>query len=287
MSDLRDKKKGLVVVDHTEDRWSKRYRSSNRENGASTYSREIVQHHIPLWQAALSEYSAVISTCPRLLNTELMGDIAVQYLHTYPYGNALHNIQVIDRDLRMRFGRRIYITAYRSLHVQALAAGFETWHIPMAVDESLICPVPSVPQQHYGERSAAYFGNLLGTKTDPFIKLRREFHENGWGLIRVEGKQMDAWHELTKFDYGVGVGRCALEMMSLGLKVMISGSQFGGIMTNEQEFNVQRDTNFNGRVTTFDREVKSCLAAWDSSIQGVTVPVPYAVSILETYLHTL
>jgi hypothetical protein len=157
----------------------------------------------------------------------------------------------------------------------------------MAVDTSRITPVYSKPQEHKGNRSAAYFGNLINGKVNTFKTLNKEFQHRGWALTHIQGPQLDCWHELTKYDYVVAVGRCALEAMSLGKKVMIVGAEFGGIITNETEFAIQRDTNFNGRVVTFDRELSACLTAWDYSLTGITVPVEYATQILEGYCAAL
>lgn len=282
---LRDRKKTLTVIDHTEQRWQYRYRTHGRENGASTYSKEIVEHHIPLWADAVKGLDTVISTCPRMLNMDIEGDLAVQYLHTYSYKEGLHNIRLIDKQLQRTFQKRIFVTAYRSLAIQANNAGYETWHVPMAIDPSKINPV--VADQKKGERTAAYFGNLLGNKVDSYAKLKIEFQKNGWALDRVAGPQRDSWHELTKYDYGVGVGRCALEMLHLGLRVMISGAHFGGIMMDSHDFEVQRNTNFNGRTVTFDREIQACISAWNLSIKDVTVDIPYATEVLAEYLAAL
>jgi hypothetical protein len=277
----------LTVIDHTEQRWQYRYRKHGRENGASTYSKEIVAEHVPIWAESLSPFDATISTCPRMLNMDhLQGDLAVQYLHTYPYKEGLHNINLIDKHLKQAFDRRIYVTAYKSLAAQGILAGYEVWHVPMAIDTSRVNPMKPLPQEHRGERAAVYYGNLLGSKVDPFKKLKDEFQENGWSLVRVNGPQRDCWHELLKFNYGVGVGRCALEMGHLGLRVMIHGAGFGGIVTNEFERKMQLDTNCNGRITTFDREVKACLAAWDLAIP-FTNDVHDVLSILDTYLQTI
>lgn len=277
----------LTVVDHTEQRWAYRHRKINRENGASTYSKEIVEYHLPLWKHYLSDIDATVGTCPRMLNMEhLGGDLAVQYLHTYRYKEGLHDMKMIDAQLSRSFSRRIYVTAYKSLAVQARLYGYEAIHLPMAIDTALVEPVRPRPEEHRGERSAAYYGNILGGKVNPFKELRAEFLFYGWSLTQISGPQRDSWHELLKFDYGVGVGRCALEMGYLGLKVMISGNGFGGIVTSEAEKKTQLDTNSNARVCTFDREISSCLAAWDSALP-YTLDVKEVLPILEEYLKTL
>ncbi len=278
----------LQVIDHTEPRWQERYRTHGRQNGAATYSHDIVQHHVPLWRAHTASMDVVLSSCPRMLNMpELRGDLAVQYLHEYRYGAGMSRVKEIQGQLKYQFSRVIFVTSYKSLATQinAEGAGFEAVFVPMAIDTAKVLSVSRMPDR--GEKVAAYFGNILGAKQPRYRDLVKIFTANGWSLEHVKGPQYTAWQDLTGFRYGVGVGRCAQEMLYLGLKTMISGQEFGGIITNEHEWLAQRDTNFNGRVVTFDRDPVACLNSWDLSISHRAVDVADAMVILEEHLQRL
>lgn len=276
----------FTVIDHTEQSWATRYKKHGRENGAATYSRKIAEHHIPLWKEYTQGLDVTIGTCGKLTHYDGHGDLAVQYLHEYSYSNPLGDIQLIHRNLRDKFQRVIFVSAYKSLVMNATLAGYEVWHLPMAVDTASITPVWSSPGEHRGHHAAAYFGNLVQSKANRFRDLHGAFRAHGWGLTHITGPQMDCWHELTKYDYVVAVGRCALEAGALGRKVMIVGAEFGGIVTSEAERLIQLDTNCNGRVITFDRDLNACLDSWDSAVP-FTNDVAHAKRRLKEYLETL
>lgn len=276
----------LTVIDHTEHGWDLRYRKHGRVNGARTYSEDIVDYHIPLWQQYTEGLDVTVGTCGRLLRFDTSGDIAVQYLHEYPYKDSLDNFHVVHRHLRDQFQRVIFVTAYKSLALQGTLAGYEVWHVPMAVVVEDIKPIWANPSEHRGAKAAAYYGNIINGKAPAFREFHKILAEHGWGLTTVSGPQMDCWHELTKYDYVVAVGRCALEAGALGRKVMFMGAQFGGIVTNEEERMIQLDTNCNGRVITFDREVTACLDSWDSAVP-FTNDIVRATRRLEGYLAAL
>lgn len=255
----------LTVIDHSEPNWFNLYTSSNRENGAATYSKEIVRHQLPVWHSHTEGLTGVISTCPLLYSCPgipVSGDLAVQYLHTYAYDEPLKQAQLVVDHLP-GYDRILFVTSYRALYLQLLNCGYEALYVPMTIEPaSVLKPMMGVP----GRRNkAAYWGNVTSPKRALYRLLKKEFREQGWELEHVWGQQYSSWEELTAYEYGVGVGRCALEMMSLGLKVMIAGSKFGGLITNEEEYNIQSYSNFNGRIITFDRSVAACINSWSLS----------------------
>lgn len=147
-----------------------------------------------------------------------------------------------------------------------------TW-VPMAID------VAEVSKYNTGQKRCEdkiiYFGNLYRDKHDQFEDLQQLCRSVGLTMDYISDgcfngdkkvSQEEAWKIISTYKYGIGVGRCALEMYALGLKVLIAGNQFGGIVIDEADWNVQEKTNFNGRVITFDRDVKACLESLDKSL---------------------
>lgn len=274
----------LDVIDHTEPNWLNLYLQKDRENGASTYSKDIIKYQVPVWKEYTKNLKGVISTCPLLVNCQikLCGDLAVQYFHTYPYLEPLQQAKEVSYALR-GYNRIIFVTTYRAQHLQLSSAGFESMWIPMTIE-------PVAPTEYLKPiegKHAAYWGNITRPKTALFDLLEYEFAQEGWELHHVKGSQKSSWKELTKYTYGVGVGRCALEMLSLELKVMIAGSKFGGLITNEEEYKIQSYSNFNGRVITFDRSILACLRAWSLSEVRFQSGPEVAVEALHKHLRSI
>lgn len=265
----------LTVIDHTEPDWRAAYVKKGRENGAATYSRQIVEHHLPVWERLVPD-GTVISTCPVLSSVEVEGPLAVQYLHTYSYVEPLRQAELVVKNLDGRVDRVVFVTAYRSLHAQLVLAGFEALFVPMTVDPGPVRAARSTEAPLVGRR-VLYFGNVTRPKTRLLNELKRTLEPRGWYVdVCSEGwldgyrlSQRQAWEAASRYRYGIGVGRCALEMMALGLKVMVAGAEFGGLITTPDEWAVQQATNLNGRVTTFDRNIGACVEAFDLAIDEV------------------
>ena len=257
----------LTVIDHTDPGWAEQYVRKGRENGAATYSRDIVRHHLPVLRELLPDGS-VVSTCPVMVDAEVEGPVAVQYLHTYPYTQPLRQAQLVTAGLASRVDRVVFVTAYRALHARLQAAGFESVFVPMAVDVAAVRAHAS-SEGPLEERRILYFGNLTRPKRRLFQELRGVLEGRGWTVdLCSEGwlqgrhlRQPQVWEAASRYRYGIGVGRCALEMMALGLHVLIAGAAFGGIATTDDEHATQAGCNYNGRVTTFDREISACIDA--------------------------
>lgn len=259
---------GLTVIDHTERVWSSRYLRHGRENGAATYSRELVEHQAPAWSVLADDVT--VSTCPLLSHVGDLpgGDVAVQYLHTYAYRDPLQQADVVVREIGERYPRVVFVAAYAPLVNRLRAAGHEAVFVPMTVDVDRVVGLATGPglADSRPPEHIAYYGNITGSKLPVFNKVRRLVESNGYELHHVRGDQSEAFPELAGFSYGIGVGRCALEMFALGLRVLIAGEKFGGIIVTPEDFWAQRAVNLNGRVTTYDRDPDACIDGLPSSL---------------------
>ncbi len=269
-------------MDHKDPRWERQYQMSGRENGAATYSRDIVTHHVPLWDKWAEGRQVLVSTCPLLEPQGGRGDVAVQYLHEYRYEDPFGAVRAVQRALS-GYPRLVFVTSYASLANLLISRGLEAWYVPMAVDVSTIQTYRTDPRP---DQRVAYFGNVTRPKRALTDELCRQLSSAGWKIDHVSRpNQREAWSLLGKYRYGIGVGRCALEMGALGMRVMISGAAFGGIMTTPEEIAVQRSVNMNGRVITFDRSPLACVAGWELAVPGVTYDIESALSRLGAYLE--
>jgi len=288
---------GLRVIDHTDEWWSHRKQKTGRENGANTYSRDIGTHHVGRWAKLAHDQEVVVSTAPPLVMHDVGPvDLVVQYLHTYDYAAPLLVPNRVSAALRAQGVRRVlFVAAYRPLVNTLIAAGFEAVYVPMRVDVDWIRhraeyqPGDLTDQSRIGWGRAVYFGNVTPAKRKHFDAMRRAFIKTGWKLdLLTEPDQGKALRTVRRYSYGVGVGRCALEMMALNLRVMLSGQKFGGIITNADEWAVQSSQNFNGRVITYDRTVSACVDAWDQVPDWSEAVDTYtAIGVLDQHVNRL
>lgn len=261
----------MYLLDHTEKYWVERVR---RVNGSMTYSEDLVVHQVPMWKEKLLE-TDILSTCPKFSETDTPGKFttAIQYLHSYPYNNPIAHVANIAHNLPFSTDKIIFLSAYRDfVHVLNNYSHLKAIYVPMAIDVKKI-------QQHkqkivHTDR-IIYFGNVIQNKVNLFNIIRRMCADEGFEFDYISNNRLnattdltteDAWKLISTYKYGIGVGRCAQEMMALGVKVLLLGHKFGGLITNDEEYQRQLATNMNGRIVTYDRDIRTCLRNIDKAI---------------------
>lgn len=264
----------LQIIDHTAASWAKRVRY---QNGAITYSRDIVNSQSQNWIDFFegSTQNILISTCPRVheLHPSEIDfdhlDLVIQYLHAYPYDDPIAYVREIDQNIKSRFKgcNIIFISAYKAYAQLLSVSGFPTVYVPMSIDTALLSDYVDNQSPRCDDR-IIWFGNLYKGKSNLYSKLKHYLLDAGYkldiiskGLFNDNQKvsQELAWTMISNYKYGIGVGRCALEMYHLGLKVVIAGAKFGGLLASDNDFEVQQSTNFNSRLITYDRDPASVL----------------------------
>lgn len=207
----------MIVFDHTEAAWRARYDRHGRTNGAFTYSKDIVRWHLPIWREILISGQSV-ATCGHVPG------VTVQYLHerTQP---------------RLDPETRLFVTTYKDL---ADTLGPRGLWLPNLIDGDTL---PDRPAKTAGW---VYFGNMVGLKKANFAAVEAL----GPHVVSGEEDQSAALARVAQHRYGIGVGRCALEMMAMGLPVMIFGKALGGLVLTAEDFRRQSEANFNGNTVT-------------------------------------
>lgn len=267
----------LDVIDPMDPYYLAAYQRHRRENGAVTYAREISRHHLPLWREYAKDREVRVSTAPLLRRPEHRRrfDLTVQYLHTFPYDKPLGRVEQVSRNLR-GMGRLVFVSAYLPLHNLLIERGYESVWVPMRID---VQRVQKVARYRGLSRSDmppryAYFGNLHNPGKPEWLAKTRDAlrAHNGAELVHVgSSDQAECLRRLNKgFTHGVGVGRCALEMMALGMRVLIVGSRFGGLVMDPVDWVAQEEINFNGRVMTGVSSLAEGVAWWDDAF----IPAP-------------
>jgi len=263
------------------------------ENGAATYSEDIITSQQLHWEEFFrgDPRNIVISTCPLLSQVNQRDikatrvDLAIQYLHTFPYENPIGYIQKIvagfTHHKRLKSTQWVFLSAYRSYVDQINAAGFRAFFVPMSINTAPLLELSQAPV--YTDR-VIWFGNIYHDKSKLYTSLAGYVRQAGLQLDTISRglfnrttplSQTEAWARIAQYKYGIGVGRCALEMYTLGLRVVIAGSKFGGIVADQHDFEVQTKTNFNSRLITYDRDPKAVFKKLPTSF------VPHVSSITE------
>lgn len=206
----------MIVFNHTHKDWLARYRRHGRTNGAFTYSRDIARWHFPIWRELLSDDQSV-ATCG------VIPGATVQYLHerTHP---------------ELSGETRLFVTTYKDL---ADALGRRGLWLPNLIDRDTL--PRAAPTEDW-----AYFGNVIDLKRRAFSHIKALASD----VVSGEPDQSAALARVARHRFGIGVGRCALEMMAMGMKVMIYGKDFGGLILTEDDFRRQSEANFNGNIIT-------------------------------------
>lgn len=224
----------MKVLDHSHGAWAGRYGRLNRTNGAFTYSRDICRWHVPVWRRFLGP-DDTIATCG------MIPGATVQYLHerTHP-------------DLSSK--TRLFVTTYKDL---ADALGPRGLWLPNLIDRDAL-------PAHRPRKDWVYFGNVIGAKERGIKHIRAR----GIDIISGVRDQADALRHVARYRYGIGVGRCALEMMAIGLKVMIFGKDFGGLILSDGDFVRQREANFNGNAITGVGDMATAMTRIGDAVSG-------------------
>ncbi len=255
----------MIVFDHMDKRWRSRRRHTN---GAETYSRDLVEYQMSNWRDILGNRD-VISTCPRLSQSApgTCCRLAVQYLHEFPPTDPIDYARRIVRALRAEMV--VFITAYRAYWQLLKDHGYHAVFIPMSIDVANV----SLQRPTTSAGGIVWFGNIDRRKRRTYNNVLASVRAKGMDLATITRSryrraplpQRDAWEMISGHKYGIAVGRCALEMFALGLKVFIAGRGIGGLVMNEDDWNKQIDTNFNARISTHSTNIGECLDALPTS----------------------
>lgn len=253
----------MKVLDHTDPEWSRRV---TRINGALTYSKDLVKYQLPKWEDVLTE-DDVISTCPKFSDSSLMGvyNVAVQYLHSYPYYGAVQHVERILWNKKFRCEKLIFVTAYKQFERELEAAGLNAVYVPMAIDTDALTQYKAEKTE---ENKIIYFGNIVHNKLRVYNHLKRYCQMAGYAVDLISHSlyngvwtisREEALAKIATYKYGIGVGRCAQELMTLGVKTIVAGQKFGGIITSPEDYKEQLRTNINGRIVTHVDNMQTCI----------------------------
>lgn len=278
---LRESGNGsMQVIDHTEPSWSK-----GLITGALTYSQDIIKHQLPIWSTVLGE-GDLISTAPPLqvLNLQTKYNTIISYLHTWPLQYAVDRMLTNLRNVRAK--QIILISAYKPYVDELRSYGFKVVYIPMSID---VDAVRKYKQPKANHDRIIYFGNVTHHKTKllkTLLEVSNKIDVLSYGLLNnslVVPSHEDALKLVSTYNYGIGVGRAALEMFALDVKQIIAGRMFGGLITNHKEFIQQQEINMNGRRCTYSSHITTCLRDIDKSLLPTSPIINHVEEVSKYY----
>jgi hypothetical protein len=269
----------VKLIDHNYKPWLSKKR---QENGAATYSYELCQDQIHTLILTLGKQHPdkriLISSAPPLDQVlpedRFDPDLLIQYLHTYPYKDPFGPL---DKILTSYMATpMILVTAYKNyyhrinLWIEKYELPVRVIFLPMSIS---IHPLAQIKDRTEdpdpADKRIIYFGNLYRAKATEFYRVVDLIKSQGWTVDVISKSKFNnsgeilnreqIWEIIRGYSYGIGVGRCAQEMYALGLKVLISGEHWGGLLMDPEDLQTQLRSNFNGRIITGTRDLIEAL----------------------------
>lgn len=273
----------MHLFDHNTKSWRQ---TPTRINGAVTYSIDIAKFQLPEWENVLGP-NDLLSTAPPPCTIKIPPGInnAIVYLHSWPVNPDFWTFQS-----RYVFPAKniIYITAYKPYCKTLIKYGYKAVYIPMTIDTDAVRQYAQ-PKSREG---FVYYGNIMQVKQSTYRKIKIACKNLNIPLDTISRNKYngeiitydDALSIASTYNYGIGVGRCALEMQALGLKTLIAGRRVGGLITNEAEYEKQREVNMNSRIYTYSDDLSTCLLNIDKAICVNPPIISHVSEVLKHYV---
>lgn len=272
----------MHLFDHNYSPWRQ---NPSLMNGAVTYSMDIVKYQVPEWEKILGD-NDLLSTAPPPCTITIPPRInnAIVYLHSWPIYDDYWTFQ---SRFALPAKNVIYITAYKKYCATLQKWGYNAVYIPMSIDAEAVQQFAQ-PKSREG---FIYYGNIMQVKQSTYRKLKVTCKRLNIPLDTISrnlynGEKVtheEALSIVSTYNYGIGVGRCALEMHVLGLKTLIAGRRLGGLITNQREYAKQQEVNMNSRIWTYSDQIEKCLLDIDNSIIQVGTIKSHTDEVLKSY----
>lgn len=269
----------ITIYNHrTHPIWStiykRRFKRFGKTNGAYTYSQDIVKHHLPMIIDILNKqkkYKNILISTVATLSEDIIPkntDLIIEYIHESAVRDIPKCIKLSENI------KCIFITSREESYNKLKDAGIDCVFVPMAIDTEKLDEYKN--NNKYTDNRVIYFGNKYLGKDGYYRKTRDAFIRKGWIFDEISYNTFNGESKLdreeilktiSKYGYGVGEGRCILEMNALGLKTLICAVSIQGLMMNESDFNKQKHHNFSdGKVWTFSQSIDTCIDNFDKAI---------------------
>lgn len=225
----------LRVIDHTNHpTWTPINKRLNRENGARTYSRDILKFYVPIFEEVFSGAEKVLLITVQNWNaTEVWKGYDKIFVFVHERGGT-EEIRIQKRQALKKFSElnkqsEVYFIVWCPQHEgELLKEGLNAIYLPMAIDSDVYTPYQRIKKGK--NKKLIYFGNIIQGKVTPFGQLKKVVEKKGWRIDYISQDRLNSFGmkmkpdkirwTLAQYKYGVGVGRSAQEMSAMGIKVV-------------------------------------------------------------------
>ena len=160
---------------------------------------------------------------------------------------VLHSGELEQPETDLKFydkSQLIYFTQYKDQCEFLKDNGFTCHFFPMKIH------IDTLPETATKNGRWIYFGNLYPNKVDTLESLKSHLDFDILSFSKLNDGNTVLTHEeclnlVSQYSYGIGVGRCALEMVGMGLPVLLAGKNLGGTLVTADDFSFHSDCNFN------------------------------------------
>lgn len=218
-------------------------------------------------------------------NTMISNDVYIKFPE--PGQKILHILHAsIEAQITGWWRQTQFVTHYEYF-LPVLAKHGHTGHFtPMGID------LNRVPRR-MGEGNGRwiYFGNLYPQKMETYRQLQKTLNFDTLSFGRLNDSEEVLSNEeclalVAQYSYGIGVGRCALEMAAIGLPVLIAGNEVGGTLTTPEDYHFHKKSNFN----SFLKNTNGLAADIEKVKRGQRIPpelLTFKVSEWQRIIDTL
>lgn len=225
----------LKVIDHTNHpSWTPINLRLGRENGARTYSRDIVKFYAPVFKRVFSGKERVLLITVQNWNScEVWKGYSKIFVFVHERGSS-EEVRKQKREALKKFAEvnspaEVYFIVWCPQHEgELIRDGLNAIYLPMAIDMDVFVKYQKVPKNK--NKTFIYYGNIIQQKVEPFKRFKETALLNGWKVDfiskdRLNGKGFKLSPEqirriIAQYKYGVAVGRSAQELSAMGVKVV-------------------------------------------------------------------
>ena len=225
----------LKVIDHTNHpSWTPINVRLGRENGAKTYSMDIVKFYAPVFKRVFAGRGKVLLITVQNWNScEKWKGYDKIFVFVHERGGT-EEVRVKKREALKKFAEvnsqsEVWFIVWCPQHEKELKdEGLNCFYLPMAIDVDKFLPYKSI-NKNLGKKFI-YYGNLLNDKVPAFMKLKVMVESNGWKLDYISMDRLNGYgfrlspdkirRRLARYKYGFAVGRSAQELSVMGVKVV-------------------------------------------------------------------
>lgn len=253
----------FTVINHTNHpTWTPKNRLLNRKNGAYTYSEMICKYYVPVFKEKYDKdkRKVLLLTVENDWNSPKWNEYDLIYVFVHEWDSR----GILGLDLKKcqsfqdahKNSKVVFIVNYEKQAIELQDSYLRSFWLPMAIDTEEFRKYRLVEKSPRYDKKIIYYGNIINNKVQPHQLLCRLARHNGYIVDTISQNHFNNSMQLSqeqvrdvisKYKYGVGVGRCAQELSAMGLKTLVFGYKYAHICVNSRKVHETIADNCCGR----------------------------------------